>query len=53
MALFGWRTPAMAMHYVAMANRKKMALDAQAGMDWEEIANTISPTPVLGGGNLI
>jgi integrase len=50
MALFGWRTPAMAMRYVAMADRKRMALDAQAAMDWDRIGNRESPTGGLGGG---
>jgi integrase len=35
MALFGWKDPKIAMHYVEMANRKKMALDAQRAMNWE------------------
>jgi integrase len=47
MALFGWRTPAMAIHYVQMAERKTMALAAQRGMDWDEIENGISPHPRL------
>jgi hypothetical protein len=50
MAIFGWKTPSIAMHYVEMANRKKMALDAQGAMDWDEIENRISPTLDLGGG---
>jgi integrase len=36
MAIFGWKDPSIAMHYVAMANRKKMALDAQRAMRWGE-----------------
>ena len=47
MALFGWRTPAMAIHYVQMAERKTMALAAQGAMDWDEIENGISPHPRL------
>jgi hypothetical protein len=50
MALFGWKDPSIAIHYVEMANRKLMALNAQRGMDWDEIENRLSPTPVLGGG---
>ena len=51
MALFGWRTPAIAMRYVAMADRKRMALDAQRSMgDWDQMRNRNSPTPGLGGG---
>jgi integrase len=50
MALFGWKTPQIAIHYVEMANRKRMALDAQRGMDWDEIENKLSPTLNLGGG---
>jgi integrase len=50
MALFGWRTPAIAMRYVAMADRKRMALDAQAAMDWTRSRTGNSPTPGLGGG---
>jgi integrase len=34
MALFGWRDPSIAMHYVAMADRTQMARAAQAAMDW-------------------
>jgi Phage integrase family len=52
MALFGWRTPAMAMRYVAMADRKRMALDAQAAMDWDQIRNRNSPTGDSGGGSV-
>ena len=37
MALFGWKSPKVAMHYVEMANRKKMALDAQRSMNWDEV----------------
>jgi hypothetical protein len=50
MALFGWRTPAMAIKSVEMANRKRMALAVQRGVNWDEIENGISPTLVLGGG---
>jgi integrase len=50
MAIFGWKTASIAMHYVAMANRKTMALDAQGRMDWDEIENRSSPTLDLGGG---
>jgi integrase len=50
MALFGWRTPAIAMRYVAMADRKRMALDAQAAMDWTRSGTGNSPTQGLGGG---
>jgi hypothetical protein len=45
MALFGWRDPAIAMHYVAMANRKAMALDAQRSMTWGETVNEKIPPP--------
>jgi integrase len=50
MALFGWKDPTIAHYYVAKANRKKMARDAQRSMNWEEIENRFSPTLVLGGG---
>ena len=39
MALFGWRTLQMALHYVEMANRKRMSLDAQLQMNWDGIEN--------------
>jgi integrase len=51
MALFGWRDPSVAMHYVARADRKRMALDAQRSMgDWDQTRNRNSPTPFLGEG---
>jgi integrase len=50
MALFGWSNPAMAMRYCAKANRRSMALDAQAAMDWDRIRNRSSPTGDSGGG---
>jgi integrase len=50
MALFGWRDPKIAMHYVAMADRKRMARDAQAAMDWTRPGTGSAPTPLLGGG---
>ena len=53
MALFGWRIPAMAIHYVEMANRKKMALAAQRSMNWDEIENRLAPTLDLGGGTRV
>jgi integrase len=49
MALFGWRNPAMAMHYASRADRRTMALDAQAAMDWDQIRNRNSPTGDSGG----
>jgi hypothetical protein len=45
MAIFGWKTPSIALHYVEMANRKKMALDAQGAMDWDEIEKQDFPHP--------
>jgi hypothetical protein len=50
MALFGWRGPAMAHYYVQKADRKRLALDAQRGMDWDEIENRLAPTLDFGGG---
>jgi integrase len=44
MALFGWKDARIAMHYVAMADRKRLALDAQRSMNWDETVNAISPT---------
>jgi integrase len=54
MALFGWRDARIAMHYVAMADRKRLALAAQRSMRWAETENETAPktapTPHLGGG---
>jgi integrase len=55
MALFGWRDVRVAMHYVEAANRRRMALDAQRAVNWEEQIEAesepaSSPTPLLGGG---
>jgi integrase len=35
MAIFGWTDPKIAMHYVAMADRKRLALDAQRAIAWD------------------
>jgi hypothetical protein len=32
---FGWTDPKIAMHYVAMADRKRLALDAQRAIAWD------------------
>jgi hypothetical protein len=50
MALFGWTNPAVAMRYCAKANRRTMALDAQAAMDWGRTANRHPPPAILGEG---
>jgi integrase len=48
MALFGWKNPAMAIFYVEQANKKKLALNAQANMKWDRNRNVIAPHPTLG-----
>jgi integrase len=50
MALFGWKDARIAQHYVAMADRKVLALDAQRSMRWDETENESAPTPSLGEG---
>jgi integrase len=53
MSLFGWKDPKMAHFYVRRANRKKMAIDAQRSMDWDEIENGFTRTHVLGAGTSV